>query len=175
MKRMTFLFALLLLGRCQEGLCQQEGQLSAEEIAQIKSDIIKRAERNAQDLRNLDHKAIMTFYADVNDFIVFGDGYYWGDYKTIDGVWKDFTVGVKKVMKWDIYNPKIHVFSKNVASCLVEFYHERNNGSGDTTKGHGCFSFGMQKIDNDWKVVTMHVTHNYDVFDSNHCTGKKHG
>jgi len=74
MKRMTFLFALLLLGRCQEGLCQQEGQLSAEEIAQIKSDIIKRAERNAQDLRNLDHKAIMTFYADVNDFIVFGDG-----------------------------------------------------------------------------------------------------
>jgi len=166
MKRMTFLFALLLLGRCQEGLCQQEGQLSAEEIAQIKSDIIKRAERNAQDLRNLDHKAIMTFYADVNDFIVFGDGYYWGDYKTIDGVWKDFTVGVKKVMKWDIYNPKIHVFSKNVASCLVEFYHERNNGSGDTTKGHGCFSFGMKKIDNDWKVVTMHVTHNYDVFDS---------
>jgi ketosteroid isomerase-like protein len=166
MKRVTFLFALLLLACSHQGMCQEERQLSAKEVAQIKSDIIKRAERNAQDLRNLNYKAVMTFYADVDDFIVFGDGYYWGDYKTIDGIWKDFTGGVKKMLKWDLSNPKIHVFSKTVASSLVEFYHERINGSGDTTKGHGCFSLGMQKIDEDWKVVTMHVTHNYDLFDS---------
>lgn len=157
---MTFVFALFLLG-CN----QQEEPLSADEIAQIKNDIIKRSEKNARDLENLDYKAVMTFYGDVDDFVVFGDGYYWGDYKTIDGIWKDFTGGVKQMLKWEVYNPKIHVFSKDAASCLVEFYHERIEAKGDTTKGHGCFSFGMQKMDEDWKVVTMHVTHNYNVFD----------
>lgn len=166
MKWVTFfLFAWFLLPCCQQGLCQQAEQLSADEIAQIKSDIIRRSEKHAKDLMNLDYKAVMTFYGDVEDFIVFADGYYWGDYKTVDGIWKDFTRSVKKVLNWEFFNPKIHVFSKNIASCLVEFYHERIEGSGDTTKGHGCFSFGMQKIDGDWKAVTMHVTHNYDVFD----------
>ncbi|QJW90179.1 SnoaL-like domain-containing protein [Spirosoma taeanense] len=166
MKRMTFLLSLLLLSGSKHCLCQPEKPLSAQEIAQIKNDIIRRAEKNAQDLRNRDYKAVMTFYADIDDFIIFGDGYYWGDYKTIDGIWKDFTGGVKKMLKWDFYNPKIHVFSRDVASCLVEFYNERIEANGDTTKGHGCFSFGMQKIDSNWKVVTMHVTHNYNVFDS---------
>ena len=165
MKWMSFLGAWLVVGCCEQGLCQQPGQLSAKEIEGIKSDIIRRAENHAKDLKNLDYKAVMTFYGDVDDFIVFGDGYYWGDYKTIDGIWKDFTGGVKKVLKWEFYNPKIHVFSRNVASCLAEFYHERVNATGDTTKGHGCFSFGMKQIDGDWKAVTMHVTHNYDLFD----------
>jgi hypothetical protein len=69
MKRATFLFALLLLACSHQGMCQEERQLSAKEVAQIKNDIIKRAERNAQDLRNLNYKAVMTFYADVEDFI----------------------------------------------------------------------------------------------------------
>jgi hypothetical protein len=155
------LFVVLILFGCH----QSDNQLSADAIVQIKSDIIKRSERHAQDLQNLDYKGIMTFYGNVEDHIVFGDGYYWGDYKTIDGVWRDFAGGVKKVLKWEFYNPKIHVFSADAASCLVEFYHERIDGNGDTTKGHGCFSFGMRKIDGDWKAVTTHVTHNYDVFD----------
>lgn len=161
MKSITFIIILIFVG-CRP----QEKQLSADEIAQIKSDIIIRSERHAKDLKNLDYKEVMTFYANVDDFIIFGDGYYWGDYSTIDGIWKDFTGGVKKILTWELYNPKIHVFSKDIASCLVEFYHERINASGDTTKGHGSFSLGMQKIDGDWKAVTMNVTHNYDIYDS---------
>jgi hypothetical protein len=147
-------------------VCCSTHELSEKEVEKVKNEIMRRADEHAQDLVNLDHRAIMTFYADVNDFIVFGDGYYWGDYKTIESVWKDFTTGVRRVIKWELHNPKIHVFSEDVASCLVEFYHERINAQGDTTKGHGCFSYSMQKINGDWKAVTMHVTHNYDLFDS---------
>ncbi len=160
MKLIHFFIAFILFG-CN----QQEKQLDADEIVQIKNEIIKRSEKYAQDLLNLDHEEIMTFYADIDDHIMFGDGYYWGDYKTVDDMWTDFTLGVKKTLKWDMYNPKIHVFSKNFASCLFEFYNERIEANGDTTKGHGCFSFGMQKMDGDWKAVTTHVTHNYNVFD----------
>jgi hypothetical protein len=42
----------------------------------------------------------------------------------------------------------------------------RIEASGDITKGHGCFSFGMQKIDGAWKAVTTNVPHNYNVFES---------
>jgi len=57
-------------------------------IAQIKSDIIKRSEKHASDLENLDYTSVMTFYANNPDSTVFGDGYHWGDYLTIDGLWK---------------------------------------------------------------------------------------
>ena len=167
MKWIGFFTVLILFG-CR----QQEKPLSANEIAQIKIDIIRRSEKHAQDLENLDYKAVMTFYGNVDDFIVFGDGYYWGGYALIDAMWKDFTGGVKKMLIWDMYNPKIHVFSTDAASCLVEFYNERIEANGDTTKGHGCFSFGMKKIDGDWKAVTMHVTHNYNVYDSTGAVNK---
>src|SRR6266540_4650946 len=156
MKWMSFLFALFLFG-CH----QQEEKLSADEIAQIKGDIIKRSEKHAKDLVNLDYKAVMTFYGNADDFTIFGDNDYWGDYITIDQIWKDFTGGVKKMMKWDLKNHKVHVFSKNAASYLVEFDNERIEGNGDTTKVTGCVSYGMQKINGDWKAVTMLITHNY--------------
>jgi len=35
----------------------------------------------------MDYESVMTFYS--KDLIAFGDGYYWGDYLTVDGVWKD--------------------------------------------------------------------------------------
>ena len=158
MKWIYFSLALLLFS-CGH----QEEQLSTDEITQIKNDIIKLSEKHAQDLVKLDHKAVMGFYGNVDDFIIFGDGNYWGDYITVDRIWQDFTGGVKKMIKWDLSNHKIHVSSKNAASYLVEFDNERVESSGDTTKVTGCFTYGMEKIDGQWKAVTVHVTHNYKV------------
>jgi len=136
-------------------------QLSTAEIAQIKEDIIKRSEKHASDLENLDYKSVMTFYANVDDFFAFGDGYYWGDYQTVDGIWNDILGkgGWKKMLKWDLKNHKVHVFSKYAASYLVEFDHEHILANGDTARSSGCFAYGMQKIDGDWKAVTGHVSH----------------
>ena len=82
MKKLDLLIVFLVLG-CS----QQLKQLSIDEVEQVKNDIIKRSEKHASDLENLDYKSVMTFYAE--DLIVFGDGYYWGDYLTMDGVWKE--------------------------------------------------------------------------------------
>lgn len=161
-----FLFAFIVVSYAANTFGQSKKQLSEVQIAKVKEGIFKQSERLAVSLRKLDHKGIMDFYAKTGEVIVFGDGYYWGDYTTIDSIWKDFTLYVKKVMVWNFFNPKIHVFSTNAASCLVEFYTERIEYNGDTTKGHGCVSFGMEKLTEDWKAVTMHVTHNYNVFDS---------
>lgn len=151
------------------GCSTQESQLTNEEIAQIKKDIISTSEKRAQGIENLDYAEVIKYYAEIDDFVIFGDGFYWGDYMTIDGIWKDFLQPKywKGNFKWDLSNHKIHVISDVAASYLVEFDHERITAKGDTTKGHGCHSYGMKKIDGDWKIVTVHVTHNYNVFDEN--------
>ena len=140
---------------------QRSDELTREEVAQIKQEIIKSYEKHVNDLKNLDYESVMKYYANVEDVILFGDGNYWGDYITINQIWKSFTGGVKQILKWDLKNHQVHVFSRNAASYLVEFDNERIEASGDTTKVTGCFSYGMQKIDGEWKVVTTHVTHNY--------------
>jgi hypothetical protein len=66
------------------GCNQSSEQLSIDEIEHIKKTIIKRNNKHAQDLKDLNYPEILTFYANVEDYIVSGDGYYWGDYKTTD-------------------------------------------------------------------------------------------
>ena len=140
------------------GCSQQSKQLPVDEVEQITNDIIKRSERHASDLEILDYKSVMTFYSD--DLIVFGDGYYWGDYSTMNGIWRDILEKKwKKMLKWDLQNHKVHVFSRDAASYLVEFDHIHIAVNGDTARSSGCFAYGMQKIDGEWKAVTAHVTH----------------
>jgi hypothetical protein len=57
----------------------------------------------------------MKFYGDVDDHIVFGDEYYWGDYSTIDGIWKRISWWSNKN---DLNNQKIQCFLKN---CRIVF------------------------------------------------------
>lgn len=153
----TFFLLLLLIGSCR----QKNEKLSAGEIAQIKTEIIKKSEKHARDLENLDFKSVLSFYADTSDFIIFGDGYYWGDYQTTVGVLNGMVGegGWKKMLKWDLQNHKIHVFSENAASYLVEFDHAHLDSEGDTIRSSGCFTYGMQKIRGEWKAVTVHVSH----------------
>ncbi len=160
-----FLLLIFLLVSCS----QQDSQLTAEEIAQIKKNIIESSEAHAQAIENLDYEESMKYYGGVEDFVIFGDGYYWGDYKTGEAIWKDFLNPKiwKGKFKWDLSNHKIHVLSKDAASYLVEFDHERISIDEDTTKGHGSFSYGMKKIGGNWKIVTVHVTQNYARYDEN--------
>ncbi|MEP7375275.1 MAG: hypothetical protein ABI675_17880 [Chitinophagaceae bacterium] len=142
--------------------CQSKGEkLSQDEIAKIKNDIITRSEKHASDLENMDYNAVMTFYENSDSTVIFGDGYYWGDYKTIDGIWGDIVGknGWKKILYWNLKNHKVHVFSKEAASYLVEFDHMHITPEGDTAGSSGCFTYGMQKIEGNWKAVTVHVSH----------------
>lgn len=155
MKNLLVFLTILLTYGCN----QQPRQITPAEVEKIKSEIIERSEKHASDLENMDFNSVMTFYS--KDHISFGDGYYWGDYLTIDGLWRDILGegGWKKMVKWDLQNHKVHVFSKEAASYLVEFDHKHLAQNGDTIGSSGCFTYGMQKIDGEWKAVTGHVTH----------------
>jgi len=155
MKYLSIVLPVFLMLGCN----QQSTILSTDEIGKIENEIIMRSEKHASDLENLNYRSVMSFYS--KDLIVFGDGYYWGDYQTVDGIWNDILGkgGWKKMLKWDLKNHKVHVFSRYAASYLVEFDHEHILANGDTARSSGCFAYGMQKIDGDWKAVTGHVSH----------------
>ena len=143
---------------------EQHVGLSVNEKSQIKEEIIESYEKHINDLKNLDYEEVMKYYANTDDHILFGDGSEWGDYNTVDAIWRSFcTQDVKSILKWELSNHQVHVFSRDAASYLVQFDNERIQANGDTTKVTGCFSYGMLKIDNKWKVVTTHVSHNYKI------------
>jgi ketosteroid isomerase-like protein len=157
--KQIFLFLIVIIVACS---AQKNQELTKEEIGLIKQEIIWSYAKHIEDLINLDYEEVMKFYADVDDHILFGDGLYWGDYNTIDQIWKSFcTKDNKLVLKWDLSEHHVYVFSRKAASYLVQFDNERIQTDGDTTKVTGCFSYGMKKFDDEWKVVTTHVTHNY--------------
>lgn len=137
-------------------------KLSTEEKDQIKKEIIDGYLKHIEALKALNYDEAIKFYANVDDHVIFGDGAYWGDYEEIDGIWKNFcTRNNKLVLKWDITEHHVYVFTKNAALYLIQFDNERIQSNGDTTKVTGCFSHGMQRFDDGWKIVTTHVTHNY--------------
>ena len=136
-----------------------EKPLTLKEKDNIKEELITTYMDHVEDLMSLDYKEMMKFYP--KEHILYGDGKYWGDYNTTDEIWKGFTSGVKEMIKWDVDNHKIFVHNKNAASYLVEFVNWRVEGTGDTTKVDGSFSFGMQRYPDGWKAATVNVTHNY--------------
>ena len=109
MKNLLIFLSILLTYGCN----QRSDQLTPDEVEKIKSEIIERSERHASDLENMDLESVMTFYS--KDHIFFGDGYYWGDYMTVDGVWRYFLgeggwkknlSGIYKIIKYMFFHKR---------------------------------------------------------------------
>ncbi len=77
--------------------------LTKEEKEPIKFEVINSIENHVEDIINQDYDEVMRFYV-KDDFILFGDGTYWGDYETVDEIWgnlaapmeKNYKMGIKK-------------------------------------------------------------------------------
>jgi len=153
--RILIVLSLLICGQMK--MYGQNSQLPEKEIEEIKKEIIRLAEKQEDDLNKLNYEEIMTFYGDIDGFIMFGDGYYWGDYYTIDQIWKTFTQEVKE-NTWEFSNPKIYVFTKNAASLLVEFDHDRIKHSGE--KKWWTWMFFIWNAENKWRLESgYHARH----------------
>lgn len=125
---------------------------------QIKEEILKTYDQHAEAIKNRDYKELMKFYADVDDHVIFADGHYWGDYKKVDEIWKAFDAKGCDIITE--YNQKhVYVFSDKAAMYFLEFYNERIGANDDITKVQGCFSYGMEKFTDGWKIVGTHITH----------------
>ncbi|SDM00757.1 hypothetical protein SAMN04488514_10495 [Kriegella aquimaris] len=62
------------------------------------------------------------------------------------------------MLKWDLKNHKIYVFSEDAPSYLVEFNNERVEKL-EPLKNR-LFHLWNEKIEDHWKAVTVYITHN---------------
>ncbi len=159
MRQILFILTICLLFGFLFSCNQVEKPLTLEEKEMIKEEIKASYMDHVEHLMNLNYEEMMKFYPE--EHIIYGDGKYWGDYDTIDEIWKGFTGDVQKMLKWDMDNHQIFIHNRDAASYLVEFINWRIEENGDTTKVDGSFSFGMQHYANGWKAATQNVTHNY--------------
>lgn len=139
---------------------QSERPLTSKEKEQIKTEVIASIEKHVHDIIRQDYNEVMKFYV-KEDYFVFGNGTYWGDYSTVDDIWKTWLPKWKAITKWDLKNHKVHVFSKNAAIDFVEWDHERIEEDGDTTKAYGFWVWGMQRFPEGWKSVNAAIDHRY--------------
>ena len=152
---------LLVIFTLVLGCKETSNSLSEAEKEQIKNEVIETYKKHTEDLKRLDYKALMSYYLNEPETALFVDGSYWGGYKRIDTVWTDFCEKLDTIIYWNLSEHHVYPLSKNAASYLVKFDNLRIQKTGDTIMGPGSFSFGMQKINGNWKIATIHSTHNY--------------
>jgi len=143
---------------------QTAEELSDNEIEQIKTEVIESIANHMEVLKRLDYEEAMKFYTKEN-YVIFGDGKYWGDYSAIDDIWKTWLPRWKEITKWDLKSQKIHVFSRNSAIAYVEWNHARIEEDGSDTKSYGFWVFGMQRFQEGWKSVNCAIDHRYTTKD----------
>lgn len=139
---------------------QTEKPITSEENEQIKTEVIASVEKHLDDIISQDYQKVMKFYEKEN-YVIFGDGAYWGDYTTIDDIWRTWLPRWKAITKWDLKNHKVHVFSRDGAVDFVEWEHERIEEDGDTTKAYGFLVWGMQRYPDGWRSINVAVDHRY--------------
>ena len=137
-----------------------EKSLTLKEKEQIKTEVISSIEKHVSDIISRDYNKVMQFYV-KDDYVLFGDGNFWGDYATIDDIWKTWLPKWQIITKWSMKNHKVHVYSKNAAVDFVEWEHERIEENGDTTRAHGFWVWGMERFPEGWKSVNAAVDHRY--------------
>ena len=137
-----------------------EEHLTPEEKEQIKTEVISSIEKHVEDIISQDYNKVMQFY-NKDDYVIYGDGTYWGDYSAIDDIWKTWLPKWQAITKWTAENHKIHVYSRDAAVDIMEWDHERIEEDGDTTRAYGSFVWGMQRFPDGWKSVYMVVDHRY--------------
>lgn len=152
----TIISCIVVLVSCNS----VEEPLTREEKEKIKAEVISDIEQHVSDIISQDYNKVMQFYV-KEDYILFGDGTYWGDYTRIDNIWKTWLPKWKAITKWTMKNHKVHVYSRNAAVDYVEWEHERIEENGDTTRAYGFWVWGMQRYPKGWKSVNAAVDHRY--------------
>ncbi|GAA4457112.1 hypothetical protein GCM10023189_27330 [Nibrella saemangeumensis] len=137
-----------------------EKPLNPKEKEQIKAEVISSIEKHVDDIISRDYNKVMRFYV-KDDYVLYGDGTYWGDYATIDSIWKTWLPKWKLITKWKMKNHKVHVYSRNAAVDFVEWEHERIEENGDTTRAYGFWVWEMQRFPDGWKSTSAAVDHRY--------------
>ena len=151
--RQTFiLVGILVLIGCKE----QNAELLT---VALQNEISEMYDRHIEDLKNLDHPKLMTHYLDADDHVLFGDGEYWGNYQTVNDIWKRFIGDTREILIWSLSEEHITLLSNDSASYLMEYYNERINNEGDTLKVRGSVGYGLRKVESKWRIVTTNVSH----------------
>ena len=137
-----------------------EKHLTPKEDEKVKAEVISSIEKHVKDIISQDYNKVMQFY-NKDNYVIYGDGKYWGDYSAIDGIWKKWLPRWQAITKWIPKDHKVYVYSKDEAVVIMGWDHERIEEDGEVVKAYGSFVWGMQRFTDGWKSIYMVVDHRY--------------
>ena len=136
-------------------------ELTAADKASIAEALEERVSGYAEAARRRDVDYMLGFWADVDEFVIAGDGELTVGYDA----WADFIrqsiVEFPVVNSITTRNPHVYVIGLDAASYTVEFEWSMTSAEGETTSARGTWTYVFRHLDGEWRVVHSAGTHLY--------------
>lgn len=140
----------------QSGLLPVE--LTQIEKAAIANAVEARINGYVEAARRRDLSWFLDFWADVDEFVIAGDGNL-----VAHDVWADqlrqAVANMREVLDFEFFNRHTYVLARDAAVHTTQYRWAIVQSSGDTLRMHGSWSYVFKNFDGVWKVVHSAGTH----------------
>ena len=147
--------ATLGLVACAAG---PQGDLADTEMAAITNAVEARVDGYVDAARRRDIDWFLDFWADVDEFVIAGDGDLL-DRDTWEQGLRQAVADTRAILDFEFFNQHTYVLGPNAAAHTTQFRWAYETTSGDTLRSHGSWTYVFKNFDGVWRVVHSAGTH----------------
>ena len=148
----------LLLG-CQPA---PPGPMTEQEKAEVAEGVSAAVSGYVEAIKQLDYEAAGEFWANVEDFVIAGDGALTAGYDAWMSQVKGTIDATAQVNSIEVFNPHIYVLARDAAAYSMEFAWSMTSTEGDPSNAHGSWTYVFKHLDGRWRVVHSAGTHLFE-------------
>jgi ketosteroid isomerase-like protein len=134
------------------------GELTPAEKAAIANAVEARIDSYVEAARRRDLNWFLDFWADVDDFVLAGDGNLVGRDAWVDQLRKA-VADIREFIDFEFFNRHTYVLARDAAVHTTQYRWAIVKTSGETLRMHGSWSYVFKNFDGVWKVVHSAGTH----------------
>jgi len=132
--------------------------LTETEKAVIADAVEARIDAYGDAARAKDIDWFMGFWADIDDFVLAGDGNL-VDRDTWEQQVRSAVSDTRAMLNFEFFNRHTYVLARDAAVHTTQFRWAYETTSGDTLRMHGSWSYVLKSFDGVWQVVHSAGTH----------------
>ena len=149
---------VVVCSACQGGASTE---FTAEEQAEIKQTLTQRLSDYAVSVQQRDIAAMMDFWADVDGFVIAGDGELTVGHDVFESGIRQNIVNRPTVNHFSFTDPHVYVLGRDAASYSVRFDWSMTTTEGDTINARGSWTYVFKRFEDAWRVIHSAGTHLY--------------
>jgi hypothetical protein len=139
-------------------MAKLQADLTDAEKVVIADAVMTRVDDYIDAARRLDLEWFLGFWANVDGFVIAGDGGLM-DYATWEQQLRSDFATVREITDFEFFNRHTYVLARDAAVHSTQFRWGMVTTTGDTLRMHGSWCYVFKNFDAEWKVVHSAGTH----------------